>query len=490
MKTSINKNKHLLVLGFIVSISFFFRFYNLSNLFNFSLDEEVIAFHVRRISTAEHFPLLGVNAAGTGLYLGPLYFYAAAPIFALFNNQALAGAVFASTLGVVTTVALYWMGVTLFSRRVGLIMSLLHATSLPLALFERKFFNPTPMTLVIALIFLVLHKLSQKDVKSIMPSRVKYAILLGALLGILFHINMSLLWLIPFVFVWLTFKAQVTRLEFCALFLSLFFLLAPLLVFELRHDWLQLRALGDLIQGAKNLESPEIPYYWGFPFTLPAKLLLMKLSSTNISAELETCAQAIKNSFHWFGITVALTSGVFAAKAFKHRSIQLLASGALFGLASLLLYPGRVQEYYAFSLVVPALGLVAFGLSEWGKNIHSSVTYVILTILVAANFWQFRNLKHPYSLEAKSKAVQEIIFKTQSRNYSFHEAGDSCSGFGLVYLLQNANHAPASSFADPIIAWLYDEKNIPIEQEDIDVTARFESNKITIETNAVKSKNF
>lgn len=490
MNNLLKKNSHRVLFALVIGISFFFRFYNLSSLFNFSLDEEVIAFHVRRIATAQHFPAIGVNAAGTGLYLGPLYFYAAAPFFVLLNNQALAGAVFASTLGVATTVALYWMGLTLFSRRVGAIMSLLHATSLPLALFERKFFNPTPMTLVIALIFVALHKLSQKDLKSSKPFRVKYAILLGALLGLLFHINLSLLWLIPFVFVWLTFKAQVTRLEFCALYLSLFFLLAPLLVFELRHDWLQLRALGDLIQGAKNLESPEIPYYWGFPFTLPAKLLLMKLSSTNISAELETCAQAIKNSFHWFGIAVASISGVFAPKAFKHRSVQLLVTGALFGLASLLIYPGRVQEYYAFSLAVPALGLIAFGLDTLDKRTHVGVIIGVLSILVVANFWQLINLKHPYGLEAKNRATQEIISKTQSRNYTLDETGNSCSGYGLVYLLHTEDHAPALSFADPIIAWLYDEKNKPIEQEDIDVTARFESNKITIETNAAESRSF
>jgi 4-amino-4-deoxy-L-arabinose transferase-like glycosyltransferase len=488
MNNLLKKNSHLVLIALILGISIFFRFYNLSSLFNFSLDEEVIAFHVGRISTGQHFPAIGVNAAGTGLYLGPLYFYAAAPFFVLMQNQAIAGAVFASALGVVTTTTLYWLGVTLFSRRVGVILSLLHATSLPLALFERKFFNPTPMTLVIALIFATLYKLSQKDSKSNKSSRVKYTILLGGLLGLLFHINLSLLWLIPFVFFWLTFKTRVTRTELGTLFLSILLLLVPLLVFELRHDWLQFRALGDLIQGVKNLESPEIPYYWGFPFTLPAKLLLMNVSSANISAELETCAQAIKNSFHWFGILVALISSVFAAKAFKNRSVQMLITSAFFGLASLVVYPGRVQEYYAFSLAVSSVGLVAYGLDALGKRTHFGVIVAVLSILVAANFWQLINLVHPFGLNAKLKVVQEITSQTTSRNYSLEETGESCSGYGLGYLLHTANHAPASSFADSIIGWLYAEHNKPIEGDFPVVQVMY--NKASIKTNVVESKSF
>ncbi len=490
MNNFLKKNRHLGLLALVLGISFFFRFYNLSSLFNFSLDEEVIAFHVQRISTGKHFPAIGVNAAGTGLYLGPLYFYAAAPFFVLFNNQAVAGAVFASTFGLLTTYVMFWLGTTLFSKRVGLIMSLLHAASLPLALLERKFFNPTPMTFVIALIFMALHKLSQKELKSFKHSRLKYAVLIGTCLGLLFHINLSLLWLIPFVFIWLHFTTKLSVREWIGLVISMMLLLLSLFVFELRHDWLQVRAFEALVQGAKNLESPETPYYWGFPFTLPAKLLLMKLSSTNISAELATCAQALKNGFHWYGFAVALASSVFVAKAFRNRSIQLLVVGALFGLASLLLYPGRIQEYYAFSLVVPALGLIAFGLDALGKRIHFRVTIALLSVLFLANLWQLLFLKHPYGLQVKNKAVSQVIAQTNPRNYSLHETGDSCSGYGLIYLLHQADHAPASSYVDSIIGWLYDENNKPVDQGSARVTANFEAEKITIKTNEAESKSF
>jgi 4-amino-4-deoxy-L-arabinose transferase-like glycosyltransferase len=478
------------MLALILGVSVFFRFYNLANLFNFSLDEEVIAFHVQRITTLKHFPLIGVNAAGTGLYLGPLYFYAAAPFFALLHNDALAGALFASSLGVVTTLVMYWLGVVIFSKRVGLILSLLHAASLSLSLFERKFFNPTPMTLVIALIFIALHKLTQKESKSMRSSQLKYAILLGGCLGLLFHINLSLLWLIPFAFFWLVTTSKLKKKEWFVLLLSLSLLLLPLFVFELRHDWLQTRALAALTQGARDLENPETPYYWGFPFTLGAKMLLMRVSNFTISDEMASCAQAVKNSFHWFGILVALASGAIAFKKPNNHSVKLVFTGMLFGLVSLLLYPGRVQEYYAFSLAVPMLGLIAHGVNELGKRTHAGVTIGVLGILVVANLWQLVNLKHPYSLEAKKQAAQVIISLTKAREYSFFESGNTCSGFGLVYILHQANHAPASSFADSILGWLYDKQSKPIEQAKTSVTASFDAQNISIKTNEAESKSF
>lgn len=490
MKNLINKREHLLILGFIVSISFIFRFYNLSGLFNFSLDEEVIAFHVRRITTLQHFPLIGVNAAGTGLYLGPLYFYAAAPFFVLLHNQAMAGALFASTLGVATTLVMYWLGATIFSKRVGLILSLLHASSLPLASFERKFFNPTPMSLIIGLIYIALYKLSQKELKLKRYLRLKYVVVLGGSLGLLFHVNLSLLWLVPFVFVWLLSKAQVKKKEWIVLVVSILFFLLPLLLFELRHSWLQTHALMALLQGTKNLEPTEAPYYWGFPFTLPAKLLLMHVSSSNIASELATCALAVKNGFHWFGLAILLVSSVFVAQVYKKISVRLLTLGLLFGLASLLLYPGRVQEYYAFSLAVPALGLVAFGLDALGKRIHFGVTIAVLSILAVTNLWQLIHLRHPFNLQAKAQAMQEIIAKTDPRNYSLYEVGDSCSGYGLVYLLHQADHPPASAFSDPIISWLYEEKNKPSENVHVTVTADYAHETITIKTTGAESRNF
>ena len=70
---NIFKDKNLLFLILIIFISTFLRFYKLSELFHWTMDEEYWSYLPFNIVTGYHFPLIGGHISGTGLYSGPLF---------------------------------------------------------------------------------------------------------------------------------------------------------------------------------------------------------------------------------------------------------------------------------------------------------------------------------------------------------------------------------------------------------------------------------
>src|SRR3989338_1063879 len=112
-----------LVLIIILVLAFFMRFYKIHEFLFWGMDQEYEAFLVKNILTGKHFPLIGVNASDTGLYLGPIFIYFAAIPYFIFQGNPLGGAVTASSLGVITTFALYKLGKVWFSEKEGLLAS-------------------------------------------------------------------------------------------------------------------------------------------------------------------------------------------------------------------------------------------------------------------------------------------------------------------------------------------------------------------------------
>ena len=106
----------ILLLGILI-LAFIFRFYRLSEWFSFGMDQEYEAFLVKNIVSGRHFPLIGVNAADTGLYLGPFFIYLAVIPYLLFQGNPLGFAFFSSALGVVTTLVIYLATGKMFNRR-------------------------------------------------------------------------------------------------------------------------------------------------------------------------------------------------------------------------------------------------------------------------------------------------------------------------------------------------------------------------------------
>src|SRR3989338_11478511 len=145
------KSQHILV-AVILFLALFFRFYKLTDWFSFGMDQEYEAFLVRNIITGKHFPLIGVNAGGTGIYLGPIFIYLASLPYLIFRGNPLGWAVTASFLGVITTWLIYHIVAKLFNQKAALFSSFFYAVSFLASFYDRSFWNPSLVPLLSLLI--------------------------------------------------------------------------------------------------------------------------------------------------------------------------------------------------------------------------------------------------------------------------------------------------------------------------------------------------
>lgn len=386
-----------LVLLAILVISAFFRFYKLTNLFFFSLDEEVIALNIRRITTGNHFPSIGVNAADTGLYVGPLYFYAAAPLFALLENQPIAGAIFSGIIGLGATLTLYLLGKEIGGPRLGGVLGFLHAASLPVVLFERKFFNPQPAILLVGLIFFSLLKVKRDH---------RYLHLLAMLLGLIIHLNLVLTVFIPVSFVWLWREKMKFKPLIWAKSLAIFLIfLTPLIFFDVRHQFQLTQAATNLLTPtAWRAKEPLTLQKLTFPLVYLAKLPAMKLDSPNIIQEFATCREITKNFPHILGWVFLILASYAVVETRNQTGTRLGLLSLAAGTASLWLYPGRIQEYYGVMLAVPYILLSALGLNRL-LNRSLLATGSMLSLFFGLNLYQLFIIQNPHSLARKYDLV-------------------------------------------------------------------------------------
>src|SRR3989338_2153523 len=190
------KKKHILFLLAVIFISAFFRFYKLHDFLFFAMDQEYEVFIIKNILSLKHLPLIGVNASDTGLYLGPAFIYIAAIPYFIFQGNPIGVAFFASSLGILTTFMIYILGKEWFSKVVGLLASFFWAFSFISILYDRQFWNPTPLPF---LSIVILYSLTK-----IIRGQSNHFIFLGLSLGLALQSHLQAVVFLPIVIFFLT----------------------------------------------------------------------------------------------------------------------------------------------------------------------------------------------------------------------------------------------------------------------------------------------
>jgi len=125
----------------------------------FMLDQARDATVALGIAQRRSFPLVGPEIAGGPAHLwGPLYFYLLAIPFAVSSNPAVAAA-FLSALNLIAVYLTYRLGLTFFSREVGLIAAALFAVYPAAVMNGRGLWNLPPLPLITMLFFWSLYRL-------------------------------------------------------------------------------------------------------------------------------------------------------------------------------------------------------------------------------------------------------------------------------------------------------------------------------------------
>lgn len=377
----------------MVLAGIFLRTYKFPEYVTFLGDQGRDAIVLKRILTLEHLPAIGAPTSVGQVYLGPFYYYFIAPWLALsgFNPIGPAfGVVFFSCLYLVLN---YLISKELFDKKTAFISTFLISFSYVLIELSRFSWNPNlmPLFTLLSIYFFI---------KSVKTSKRYYYALSGAFLSFTIQLHylglfllppIAVLYIVNFIKQSKTRKQNILNLVLVS-FTFLFFTL-PLLVFDLRHQFLN----------SKNFIN------------------LFKSSSVNpvnkITNLLETFQSLNQFSFAFkfdlvsTSIILLLITIVFLTLIKKNRPISIflfIFLGVIFGFS---LYTGEKHPHY-FGVLYPIYFVIIgyFVSLLFEGRWEQYLGYLFISAFIFLNFQKFNFLRFSGDSQLqRSKKIAQII---------------------------------------------------------------------------------
>ena len=389
----------LILLLLILGLGALLRFYQIRGQATFLGDEGRDAIIVKRMIVDRKFTLLGPTVSFGNLYLGPIYYYLMIIPLWLTRLDPVGPAMMVASLGVASIFLVYLLGREFFDRTAGLTAAALYAVSYPIIVHTRSSWNPNPVPFFALLtIYGLWRTIRDKDGK--------WLALVGACLGIIFQLHYIAFAFIGSVF--LIFLILKIRLKWYWYLLGIFSFLAlisPQILFELRHNFVNSKAMIDFIFKRGFFETTAGVGFGKFsPLTIYQRLFY-KLIATDR---------------RWLGVILLVFTtlwGFFHAlrkRKFRTKNLgfSLLGLWILLGVLIISLYRGTLHDHYlGFIFPTPFL-LYGFVFSRlWARKFFKPLALIIFLFFFVINLKQtnfFSGVGPNYQIE-RSKTVAQAI---------------------------------------------------------------------------------
>ncbi|MGA2910222.1 MAG: glycosyltransferase family 39 protein [Candidatus Microgenomates bacterium] len=405
-----NNKKEAVILGFILLVASICRLYKIDQYMTFLGDEGRDVIVVRRIFTELHPPLIGPGTSVGNLYLGPLYYYMMALPLLLANFSPVGPAVQIAILGVITVAFVWWVGRIWFGKRAGVIAAGLYAISPTVIYYSRSSWNPNIMPFFALLCIYSIWKVwNDRKMGWLIILGISFAFVLQShYLGLLLTPTLFIFWLLSF------FRVRKTDLEKkfiknSVIGIILFLLLmSPLLIFDLRHNWTNARAIYAFLAASQTTVSAKP---WA---AIPKLPVMLNLVNSSVLAAKDITATLIASIVIAAGIIWVFLRNYLKRKSLKlANQYWLIFSWLGFGLIGLGLYKENIYDHYlGFMFVVPFLliGSIISMLLSGGKIIKW-LGVLLLLYLIGINIVNNPLRKEPNRLLQRSEDVARLIVK-------------------------------------------------------------------------------
>lgn len=230
--------KNTLILLFLISlIAIFLRAYKIESLAIFLADQASDSTKVYEMIKGR-LTLLGPITSVGGFFNGPIVYYLMFPFYFIFKGEPIAGTVFQTFLQIITIPLIFILGKKLKNETVGLIASFLFAISPLMIDYSRAGFNAHPAILFSTLIIYVFLSL-------INNFSVVKGIVLGILIGFILQMHYLSISIALFIFFYpIMLDRKLLKIKYyLTIFLGIIVGLSPFLLFEIRHQFLNLNLL-------------------------------------------------------------------------------------------------------------------------------------------------------------------------------------------------------------------------------------------------------
>ncbi len=414
----IKKNKFesaLLVL--ILLLAIFLRLYRIGDFMTFLGDEGRDVRIVRDLITKGNLVFIGPQTSIGNMYLGPLYYYLMAPALLLSRLSPIGPAVAVALIGTLTIWLTWFVGRVWFSKSAGIVAALLYAVSPVAIIYSRSSWNPNPMPIFSLLCIWGIYEVwRNKKYYWLSLIGIFFAFALQMhYLGLLLIPVLGLFWLFTLISINkakdLKSKKSFLRFSLFA-FLIFFFLMSPLFLFDIKHQWLNFNAFRAFFtdrQTTVNLNPVRSDRF------LPTILMTvsdMVLARQTLLAPFTT-------------ILVFIFSILVFIKSKWQTSLKLLFVWLGFAILGLSVYKQHVYVHY-LGFIYPAIYLflgAVFGFL-FEKNLVIKIISLTLVIFLFSYNLIFSPVKeNPNRQLWRTEAAVDLIIK---------ESAGEPFNFGLI----------------------------------------------------------
>lgn len=413
----VSKNKTVV---FVALVAAFLRFFRLSDFVTFLGDQGRDAIIIKRILTFEHLPAIGAPTSIGQVYLGPFYYYFIAPWLFLsrFEPIGLAvGVAFFSSLYVLVN---YFIIKEFFGKKVALLSSVLIAFSTTLIGFSRFSWNPNllPLFTLLTVYFLI---------KAFKTYKWYFFALTGAFLSFSIQLHYLALFLLPPILVFALSQLFEQKKKMKKIFVggliaftSFLFFSIPLVIFDLRHNFLNTTNFLKLSQGAGAAGGNKLS-------ELLSSFLLLNVYSFNAPIHIVLSTLILILTVILFFVLVKTRDEIRVFLLFFILSIIGLS---ILGTAK---YPHYFTALYPFYFVILAYFLSVLPSSVWGKFLIG----LFLAFYIFLNASSYVFFYEPGSKQiAKAKKIADVIYKNTDGKYTVTALPERYSDSTYRYFLE------------------------------------------------------
>ena len=420
----------IFLLALVLAIAVFFRFWQIRDYVVFLGDEGRDMLIMRKMLMEKRVTFLGPTASVGGFYLGPIYYWMAAPFLFLWRFDPVGPAYFAATVGVFTVFLLYKFLREAVGFWPAILPSLLYAIATLILRYSRSSWNPNPLPFFALLLVYFLY-LGIKKQKFI------YFLLAGAAFGISIqlHYLATILLAIAGAIIITNTNWRRWLLIFISATVGFLVTFSPFLLFEIKNGFPNLNTILEFVTRGTTVGYKTTNFVW----------MISNLGNIFLEELTKIKDTSVTKLVFWM-LTFGGIYGI--VKNWKNSDKKLIFSigiiwflGGLLGLRS---YTGQVFDYY-FGFIFPApfllLGLVIS--LVWHLKSAKAVA-VILTILAVIFFTTKSPLAFPPNrlIDQTARVADFVIEKSAGEPFNFALITDSNSDHAYRYFLDVEGHDP------------------------------------------------
>ncbi len=443
----------LATLVVILLVGGFLRLYKIDQYLTFLGDEGRDVLIVRRMIQELHPALIGPQTSVGNMYLGPLYYYLMLPPLLLFNYSPVGPAVMVALFSLATIALIWWAGRQWFGRIEALAVSTLYAISSTTIIYSRSSWNPNVMPFFALLTMYGIWKVAKFGYwRWLVASAVSFAFVLQShYLGLL---------LAPTIVLFVALSPKKTGFKKHIALAAIIFLLlmSPLLWFDLRHNFLNSRAIIAFFSNRQT--TVNFKAYKAIPNLWP------------IWKDINAALFGVRNALFSSIISILFPIGTLLSfkKRFNFLDQFFVLAWVTFGLIGLGLYKQHIYSHY-YGFLFPAVFLLLGFVFKALKYLSVPIFVTIAIISIQNNPLQ----TPPNNQLSRTRTISQfVIEKSAGKPFNFALIAKRNYDKSYAYFLE-LNDAPYRKVKDQVTDQLFvvceDETCQPVGNPEWEIAA-------------------